>query len=88
MYVLNETDFQVEGETGKSCTYNDIITRSERLAAGLQGLGVQKDDVVCIFAPNHLDYPVVYYATALNAAVLQTVNPLFTTGKETFCSNQ
>lgn len=79
MAPFKENEAMVEGETGKSCTYNDIITRSERLAAGLQGLGVQKDDVVCIFAPNHLDYPVVYYATALNAAVLQTVNPLFTT---------
>ena len=57
------------------------MKRSERLAAGLQQFGLQKGDVVGILAPNHLDYPVVFYATTLISAVLQTINPLFTTGK-------
>lgn len=78
MRDFSASEALIDGASGTSCTYSDVIKRSERLAAGLQQLGVKKDDVVCILAPNHMEYPVVYYATALCTAVLQTVNPLFT----------
>lgn len=79
--------YQVDGVTGKTYTYNDVITRSEKLAAGLQQLGVQKNDVVCLLAPNHIDYGIVFYATALCTAVFQAVNPLFTIGNQLFILN-
>ena len=72
--------FQIDGTTGVIFTFNDVINRTERLAAGLQELGVQKGDVICIVAPNHLEYSILFYATTLIAATLQTVNPLFTKG--------
>lgn len=78
MKTYTEKEALIEGSTGKTYTYDDVVTRTESLAAGLQQLGVQEGDVVCIFAPNHLDYPVTFYATALIGAIFQTVNPLFT----------
>ena len=57
---------------------------SERLAAGLQIDGVKPGDVVCILAPNHIDYHVVFYAVALINATLQAVNPMFTKGTSIF----
>ena len=73
--------FQIDASSGNSYTYNEVVNRSERLAAGLQELGVHQGDVVCILSPNHIEYPMVIYATALTTAVLQTLNPQTTTGK-------
>ena len=70
----------MDGETGKTYSYADVISRSERLAAGLQTLGVDAGDVVCTLALNHLDYPVTFYASALLAAVFRPVNPSYTEG--------
>lgn len=79
MREFADDEAMVDGTTSKSYTFSDIISRSERLAATLQELGVRQGDVICIFSPNHLDFPVVYFATALTPAVLQAVNPLYTT---------
>ena len=71
---------QVNSSTGDSYTYADLVSRTERLAAGLQRLGVQEGDVICIFAPNHLDYLVTLYASTLINVVFQPVNPMSTKG--------
>ena len=71
---------QIDGFTKQTYTYSDLITMSERLAAGLQIDGVKPGDIVCILAPNHIDYHVVFYAVALINATLQAINPMFTKG--------
>ncbi|KAL4235621.1 hypothetical protein ACF0H5_004016 [Mactra antiquata] len=68
----------VEGETGQSYTYKQLIEFVEQAAAGLQKFGVKKDDVICVLAPNNIDYMVAFYGSALLYAVLQPVNPLYT----------
>ena len=80
-HILSASYTQIDGFTKQTYTYSDIITMSERLAAGLQIVGVKPGDVVCILAPNHIDYHVVFYAVTLINATLQAVNPLFTKGR-------
>ena len=46
---------QVNGGTGEGYIYDEVILRTQRLAVGLQNIGVQQGDVICIFAPNNLD---------------------------------
>ncbi|KAL4220136.1 hypothetical protein ACF0H5_020548 [Mactra antiquata] len=68
----------VDGETDKRYTYQQLIELVEQAAAGLQKYGVKKDDVICVLAPNHIDYMVAFYASALLYSVLQPLNPLYT----------
>jgi len=61
-------------------TYNQLIERTKGAAAGLQKLGVCKDDVICVMSPNHMDYLVACYASAVIYATFQPINPLYTAG--------
>ncbi|XP_053374349.1 uncharacterized protein LOC128546945 [Mercenaria mercenaria] len=70
----------VDADTDRNITYEDLIYRTERAASGLQTFGVRKDDVICVVSPNHTDYMVAFYATALLTATFQPVNPLYTRG--------
>ena len=73
--------FQIDGTTRKSYTYHDVISRSERLAAGLQRFGVKPGDVIAMVTSNNIDFLGTFYASTLINAVFLSVNPLFTQGK-------
>lgn len=68
----------IDGSTDKSYTYAELVSRTERAAAGLQKYGVLKGDLICIALPNHTDYVVAFYASALIGATFQPINPLYT----------
>ncbi|XP_060589364.1 uncharacterized protein LOC132744623 [Ruditapes philippinarum] len=68
----------IDGTTEEKLTYAEITDRVEHAAAGLQKLGVCKNDVIAVVAPNCPDYVVAFYASALIYATFQPINPLFT----------
>lgn len=68
----------VDATTDKGITYKDLIQRTERAASGFQKFGVRKDDVICVVSPNHPDFIVAFYASALVGATFQPVNPQYT----------
>ena len=70
----------MNGTTEEEITYRALASDVERAAAGLQALGVRKDDVICVISPNHPDYLTAFYATTLIAATFQPINPLYTKG--------
>jgi acyl-CoA synthetase (AMP-forming)/AMP-acid ligase II len=71
----------LESTSGSFYTYNDVIDRVQRLAAGFRAQGLTPGDVVCMYTPNHLDYAIAHYATALLGATFQTANPFYTVGE-------
>src|SRR4051794_10874894 len=71
----------IDGRTGQTVTYAQFAQRVDRLAAGLAELGVRKGDVVALFSPNTLAYPVVFHAALTAGATVTTVNAL-ATGKD------
>lgn len=76
--------WQIDSATEEKFTNSELVTRAERLAAGLQnGLGVGKCDVISILSLNHIDYMTSLFATLIVSATLQPLNPLYTKGKET-----
>jgi len=77
---------QVDGNTDWQLTYRQLSQRVERVAAGLQKIGVSKDDVVCIASPNHVDFLTACYATILVSATCQPVNPTYMTSNLQFLS--
>lgn len=56
---------------------------SSKVSHGLPRLGIKKGDVVLIFSPNSIYFPVCFLAMVALGAVATTVNPLYTTAEIT-----
>ncbi|TAK14923.1 MAG: long-chain fatty acid--CoA ligase [Anaerolineae bacterium] len=63
---------------GATLTYSQVNEMSDRLAAGLAGMGVKKGDRVGIFIPNTPQFVLAYYALLKLGAVVVATNPLYT----------
>jgi len=59
-------------------TYNALWERVQRLAAGLQRLGLKKGDRVILLLPNCPVYVESYYAVMLAGGVVVQLNPMYT----------
>jgi PAS domain S-box-containing protein len=68
----------VDGATGRCLTYADLWSAARRTAVGLADRGIRHGDVVAIWSPNVLDYPVAVFGTMLAGGVVTTINPLYT----------
>jgi fatty-acyl-CoA synthase len=67
------TTYAADGSSS-TLTYADVAARADRLAAGLQALGVEPGDRVGTFCWNHADHLAAYFAVPCMGAVLHTVN--------------
>ncbi|TCL72286.1 long-chain-fatty-acid--CoA ligase [Rhizobium sp. BK251] len=63
---------------GKTMTYRDLEEQSFKIAAYLQGLGLQKGDRVAVMMPNVLQNPIIVYGILRAGLVVVNVNPLYT----------
>ncbi len=68
----------VDAASGHTLTYAELDVLIRRLAAGLQGRGLEPGQVVGIFAPNVPEYPIAYFGVALAGGTSTTVNGLYT----------
>ncbi|GJF33120.1 AMP-dependent synthetase [Kitasatospora sp. NE20-6] len=71
----------VDGITGRSLTYAELDLASRRTAAGLAEAGVRQGDVVALYSPNTIAYPVAFYAATRTGATVTTVSSLATAGE-------
>lgn len=62
---------------GKRLTYGEGMELVNRLAAGLQTLGVQKGQRLGLFLPNCPYFVIAYYAALKIGAVVVNLNPLY-----------
>ncbi|EMD37009.1 hypothetical protein CERSUDRAFT_114908 [Gelatoporia subvermispora B] len=68
----------IEDATGRQICYDEIRARVAGLANALRlRCGIVEDDVVCIFSPNHVDYPIAIWATHRLGAVITPANPSY-----------
>ena len=63
---------------GKSITFSELDTMSQRMAAWLQARGLKPGARVAIMLPNVLQYPVALAAVLRAGYVVVNVNPLYT----------
>jgi len=63
---------------GRTLTVGQLHVQVKRLAFGLSQKGLGKGDVLCLFAPNMLEYASVLYAVSMLGATTTTANPLYT----------
>ncbi|KAK9279460.1 hypothetical protein L1049_013139 [Liquidambar formosana] len=68
----------VDADTGESLTFAQFKSTVIKLSHGLTHLGISKGDVVLIFAPNSIQFPLCFFATVAIGAIATTVNPLYT----------
>jgi len=58
-------------------TYKELLKDCENLATGLIHLGLNKGDRLGIWSPNHYEWIVTQFASALAGLVLVNVNPMY-----------
>ncbi|KAJ6520072.1 amp dependent CoA ligase [Mycena sanguinolenta] len=66
----------IEDHTARPIAFDEIRLRTAGLANGLSlKWNIVENDVVCVFSPNHVDYPVCIWATHRLGAIVTPANP-------------
>lgn len=68
----------IDAGTGESFTFSDIKMQVSNLSHALLKLNIKKNDVVLIFSPNSVLFPVSFLAVVSVGAIATTINPLYT----------
>lgn len=68
----------VDSDSGETLTFFQLKSTVSRLAHSFAQLGITKNDVVLIFAPNSVRFPVCFLAIVALGAIATTANPLYT----------
>lgn len=71
----------IDAHTGKTLTFSQFKSTVSRVAHGLLQLGIKKNDVVLIFSPNSIQFPLCFFAIIAIGAIATTVNPVYTAGE-------
>ncbi|WP_151981404.1 cyclohexanecarboxylate-CoA ligase [Acinetobacter guerrae] len=69
--------FKTADQSETSFSYREILEISNKIALGLQALGVQKQDVVSCQLPNWWEFSLLYMACRRIGAVLNPLMPIF-----------
>lgn len=75
---LADKPAMIDGLTGRTISYNLLADSINRVAAGLAARGFSKGDVVAIYSPNCLEYPIAFGAIAFLGGISTTANPSYT----------
>ncbi|KAL7596066.1 hypothetical protein Lser_V15G29034 [Lactuca serriola] len=68
-----------DSDSGETLTFSEFKTTVAKLSYALNNhLGITKNDVVLIFAPNSIQYPICSYSIIALGAIVTTVNPQLT----------
>ncbi|MFJ2781011.1 MULTISPECIES: 4-coumarate--CoA ligase family protein [unclassified Kitasatospora] len=68
----------IDGITGETVSHARLGEAVRRVAAGLAAAGVRKGDVVALFSPNTIGYPMAFYGATRAGATVTTVSSLAT----------
>jgi acyl-CoA synthetase (AMP-forming)/AMP-acid ligase II len=68
----------IDGPSGRTITYPELVESVSGLAAGLAARGFTKGDVFAHYAPNMPEYAVAFHGVATAGGVNTTANPVMT----------
>ncbi|CEG78105.1 hypothetical protein RMATCC62417_12758 [Rhizopus microsporus] len=88
-FVFNNNEFNqnkdlnsplfIDGESGKSLSWNQVKEQSALLARGWkENVGLKQDDTVAVFAPNQYDHAVLYFSLLATKCTITPGNPAYT----------
>ncbi|XP_071908293.1 probable CoA ligase CCL7 [Coffea arabica] len=75
---LSQSTALIDAGTAESFTFFDLLTQVSKLSHALLKLNINKNDVVLIFSPNSVLFPISFLAVVAIGAIATTVNPLYT----------
>ncbi|MDP9068218.1 MAG: 4-coumarate--CoA ligase family protein [Actinomycetota bacterium] len=84
---LGEKAALIDGPSGRTLTYGQLVAGVKMVAAGLHERGFRKGDVFAIYSPNVPEYVVAYLAVASIGGINTTASPLYTADELTFQLN-
>ncbi|MDQ3548991.1 MAG: AMP-binding protein, partial [Chloroflexota bacterium] len=73
----------INGPSGRVTTYRQLVDDIRAVASGLALRGLDKGDVLAIYAPNMPEYAVAFHAVISIGGIVSTANPLMTAGELT-----
>ncbi|KAK2750188.1 hypothetical protein FQN57_004684 [Myotisia sp. PD_48] len=74
-----------DADTGRSYTYAEVRAAAITFGSGLKSLwDWQKGDVLAVFAPNSIDFPVITWGTLWAGGVISPANPAYTVDELAF----
>ncbi|KAM7280460.1 hypothetical protein ACFE04_007594 [Oxalis oulophora] len=68
----------IDSDTNQSLTFTQFKSTLIKLSHGLLNLGIKKNDVVLIFAPNSIQFPICFLGIISIGAIASTSNPIYT----------
>ena len=68
----------IDGPSGRTITYSELVDSVHGLAAGLAERGFRKGDVLAHYAPNLPEYALAFHGVATAGGVNTTANPMLT----------
>ncbi|MFB7675792.1 4-coumarate--CoA ligase family protein [Kitasatospora purpeofusca] len=71
----------IDGITGETVSYAQLAHAVGRVAAGLAEAGVRQGDVVALFSPNTIRYPMAFFGATRAGATVTPVSSLTTPGE-------
>jgi len=71
----------IDGPTGRTVSYAQLLGAVRSLAGGLLAAGMDKGEVLAIMAPNIPEYGVAFHGVAYAGGVVTTINPTYTEGE-------
>ena len=80
--TFGEAPALVDGVSGKTVSFAELGRLIRSMAGAFAARGIGKGDVVALYSPNTVLYPVVFFGATLAGATVTTVNVLYTV-KET-----
>jgi acyl-CoA synthetase (AMP-forming)/AMP-acid ligase II len=76
--AIGEKPALIDGLTGRQVTYAVLNDGVNRVATALKRRRLNKGDVLAIFSPNVLEYPIAFHAVASLGGIVTTINSLYT----------
>ena len=71
----------VEGETGQTITYRQLVHGAERAAAGLARAGLMPGQPLVVSLPNSIDFALAWFGAMRAGAWVVPINPIYTTAE-------
>ena len=68
----------IEGSTGRTLSYAELLSLIRRTAAGLAAHGLKEGDVLGVYSPNVPEYAAAFHGAASLGGIVTTANPLYT----------
>ncbi|XAR60013.1 hypothetical protein NMG60_11033236 [Bertholletia excelsa] len=68
----------IDADTGETLTFSHFKSTVAKVSHGLMRLGIKKNDVVLILAPNSIQFPICFFGVIAIGAIASTANPIYT----------